>query len=99
KTPKVLPYCRHIFHQYTIRVPKRDQLMAYLKENGVGTEIYYPLSLHQQNCFAYLGQQTGSLPHSEQATQEVLSLPVYPELTSEQQDYVVSIVAKFYAQK
>ncbi len=99
KTPKVLPYCRHIFHQYTIRAPKRDQLMAYLKENGVGTEIYYPLSLHQQDCFAYLGQQTGSLPHSEQAAQEVLSLPVYPELTSEQQDYVVSIVAKFYAQK
>lgn len=97
--PKVLPYSRHIFHQYTIRVPKREQLMAYLKENGVGTEIYYPLSLHQQDCFAYLGQQTGSLPHSEKAAQEVLSLPIYPELTLEQQEYVVSTIANFYAQK
>lgn len=99
KTPVVLPYCRHIFHQYTIQTSKRDQLMAYLKENGIGTEIYYPLSLHQQDCFAYLGQKTGSLPNSERAAAEVLSLPIYPELTEEQQDYVVSTIASFYANK
>ncbi len=99
KTPKVLPYCRHIFHQYTICVSKRDELMAYLKENGIGTEIYYPLSLHQQDCFSYLGQVTGSLPNSEKAAAEVLSLPIYPELTEEQQDYVVSTIASFYDNK
>lgn len=99
KTPKVLSYCRHIFHQYTIQVAKRDQLMAYLKENDIGTEVYYPLSLHEQDCFAYLGQKTGSLPKSEQAASEVLSLPIYPELTLKQQDYVVSTIANFYAKK
>ncbi|MBI4854219.1 MAG: DegT/DnrJ/EryC1/StrS family aminotransferase [Acidobacteria bacterium] len=99
KLPKVLSYCRHIFHQYTICVSDRDQLMKHLKDNDIGTEVYYPLSLHQQDCFAYLGQLAGSLPKSEQAANQVLSLPIYPELTLEQQDYVVSTIAKFYAQK
>lgn len=99
KIPKVLSHCRHIFHQYTIQTTKRDQLMTHLKENGIGTEVYYPLSLHQQDCFAYLGQKTGSLPNSEKAASEVLSLPIYPELTLEQQDYVVLTIANFYAKK
>lgn len=97
KTPKVLSYSRHIFHQYTIQVKERDELMANLKENNIGTEVYYPLSLHEQDCFAYLGKT--SLPNSEKAAKEVLSLPIYPELTLEQQEYVVSTIANFYAQK
>ena len=97
--PIVHDYCRHIFHQYTLRVPERDQLMAFLKEHGVSTEIYYPLSLHQQECFAYLGQETGTLPDAERAASEVLALPIYPELSASQQRYVVEIIAKFYAQR
>jgi dTDP-4-amino-4,6-dideoxygalactose transaminase len=94
--PVVLPHCRHIFHQYTIRSKSRDQLMAHLRANGIGTEIYYPLSLHEQGCFAYLEQRTGDLPNSEQAAKEVLSLPIYPELTFEQQQTVINTVAAFY---
>lgn len=96
KTPKVLPYCRHTFHQYTICVSDRNNLMNYLKENGITTEIYYPLALHEQDCFAYLGQN--SLPESEKAAATVLSLPIYAELTREQLDYIVLKIAKFYGE-
>lgn len=97
--PVVREYCRHIFHQYTVRCEDRDRLMAYLKEQGIGCEIYYPLPLHEQDCFAYLGQRKGSLPVSEQAAREVLSLPIYPELTAKQQAIVVETIAKFYDQR
>ena len=87
----------HIYNQYTIRAPKRDALQAHLKESGIGSAIYYPLPLHLQPCFSYLGYKPGSMPVSEKAAGEVLSLPVYPELTAVQQDSVIDTVNRFYA--
>jgi len=95
-TPVAHPDRRHIYHQYTIRCAQRDELMAHLRREGVGTEIYYPVPLHLQECFAYLGYHPGALPASEQAARESLSLPVYPELTAEMQGYVVERIAGFY---
>jgi dTDP-4-amino-4,6-dideoxygalactose transaminase len=86
----------HVFNQFTVRVPKRDQLRTHLKEKGVGTEVYYPLPMHLQNCYRELGHQKGSFPISEQAAAEVLSLPIYAELKAEQLVYVVQSVAEFY---
>lgn len=86
----------HIFHQYTLRVERRDALQAHLKAKGIGTAIYYPIPLHRQPCFAELGYAAGSLPHAEQAAEEVLSLPIYPELTHEQIDYVIAAIREFY---
>ncbi|MEO6725263.1 MAG: DegT/DnrJ/EryC1/StrS family aminotransferase [Blastocatellia bacterium] len=94
--PKVHAYGRHIFHQYTIRCPRRAELKAYLQAAGIGAEIYYPLPLHQQECFAFLVYKLGDLPVTEQAARECLSLPIYPELTAEQQQYVVEKIAAFY---
>jgi dTDP-4-amino-4,6-dideoxygalactose transaminase len=89
--PYRAPDRTHIFHQYTIRVldGRRDELHDFLKEQGIGTFIYYPLPLHLQECFQELGHSEGDLPQSELASQEVLSLPVFPELTEEEQDYVI----------
>jgi dTDP-4-amino-4,6-dideoxygalactose transaminase len=87
----------HIYNQYTIRAPRRDALQAHLKEAGIGSAIYYPLPLHLQPCFAYLGYQAGSMPVSEQAAREVLSLPVYPELSGGQQEAVIDTVNRFFA--
>lgn len=95
-TPKVHADCRHIFHQYTIRVPRRDELKTFLQKADIGTEVYYPVPLHLQECFAFLGHRPGDLPETERAAQECLSLPIYPELTAEQQQYVVSKIAEFY---
>ncbi len=95
-TPAAHPGHRHIYNQYTIRCARRDELMEYLKEQGIGTEIYYPVPLHLQECFAYLGGRAGTLPVSEQTALECLSLPVYPELTAEMQQYVVERIAEFY---
>lgn len=75
---------------------RRDELRNYLKEQGVGTEVYYPLPLHLQNCYRDLGYQKGAFPHSERAAEEVLSLPIYAELTDEQLQYVVRTIAAFY---
>lgn len=86
----------HVFNQYTVRVPKRDQLRAHLKDKGIGTEVYYPLPMHLQNCYRELGYQKGSFPVSEQAAAEVLSLPIYAELKEDQQAYVVQSIAEFY---
>jgi dTDP-4-amino-4,6-dideoxygalactose transaminase len=96
RTPVVRPENESIFNQYTIRVSKRDELQAHLKARGIGTSIYYPLPLHLQPCFAYLGYREGQCPESERAAREVLSLPIYPELTEAQLDEVVSGVRGFY---
>jgi dTDP-4-amino-4,6-dideoxygalactose transaminase len=95
--PSADPANEHIYHQYTIRVPQRDELQAHLKARGIGHSIYYPLALHLQPCFAYLGYRRGSLPATEAAMDSVISLPIYPEMTPEQQDAVIDAVQSFYA--
>ena len=95
--PAVDPANEHIFHQYTIRVPRRNELQAHLKARGIGNAIYYPLALHLQPCFAHLGYQRGQLPVSEAAMDTVISLPIYPELTMQQQGTVIDAVLEFYA--
>jgi dTDP-4-amino-4,6-dideoxygalactose transaminase len=98
-TPYVAPENESIFNQYTIRVAagNRDALQLFLKERGIGNSIYYPLPLHLQPCFAYLGYKEGQCPVSEQAAKEVLSLPIFPELTRAQLDEVVGAVQSFFA--
>lgn len=86
---------RHTFNQYAIRVQRRDALRAHLAKNGVGTEIYYPVPLHAQQCFAYLGHSTEDFPEAQRAAAEVLALPIYPELTAEQRAYVIKQIADF----
>ncbi|NOZ87291.1 MAG: DegT/DnrJ/EryC1/StrS family aminotransferase [Deltaproteobacteria bacterium] len=87
---------RHIFNQYVIRVEKRDELKIYLKERGIGTEVYYPVPLHLQECFRDLGYKQGDFPVSETASKEVLALPIYPALTQSQQAEVVNAVRDFF---
>jgi dTDP-4-amino-4,6-dideoxygalactose transaminase len=100
KHPVVIPYRapgrRHVFHQYVIRARDRDGLRKFLAEEGVGTEVYYPLPLHLQSCFHGWGGREGELPEAERAAREVLALPLYPELTAEQQRYVPDRIAAFY---
>jgi dTDP-4-amino-4,6-dideoxygalactose transaminase len=86
----------HIYHQYVIRTPQRDELRAHLAQKEIGSAIYYPLGLHQQDCFAYLGYGNGSLPETERATRETLALPIYPELSREAQLYVADAVEEFF---
>jgi dTDP-4-amino-4,6-dideoxygalactose transaminase len=86
---------RHIFNQYVIRAGRRDQIKAALQERGVGVEIYYPVPLHLQECFAYLRLKAGAFPESESAAKETLALPIYPELSDEQARYVVQCIAEF----
>lgn len=88
---------RHIYNQYVIRASARDELRKHLAEAEIGTEIYYPVPLHLQDCFTYLGYGEGDFPHSEKAANETLALPVYPELSREQADYVVASISRFYS--
>lgn len=94
--PKAHADSRHIYNQYTIRCQRRDELKAHLQSAGVGSEVYYPVPLHLQECFAFLGGKLGDLPVTEQAMQECLSLPIYAELAADQQQYVVEKIAGFY---
>jgi dTDP-4-amino-4,6-dideoxygalactose transaminase len=96
RTPYVEPCNESIFNQYTLRVARRDDLQSYLKERGIGNAVYYPLPLHLQPCFAYLGYKPGSCPESERAAGEVLSLPIFPELAQPQLDEVIGAVRAFY---
>jgi dTDP-4-amino-4,6-dideoxygalactose transaminase len=94
--PAVDPANEHIYHQYTIRAERRDELKRHLADRGIGSAVYYPKALHLQPCFAPLGYETGSLPEAERACNEVLSLPVYPELASGQRDAVIEAITEFY---
>lgn len=96
--PFVSPQAQHVFHQYVIRAQRRDDLRAFLAERQIATEIYYPLPLHLQPCFSYLGYQEGDLPESERAAREVLALPMFPELTEDEQRWVAGSIADFYSQ-
>jgi len=96
--PSTAPRRRHVWNQYVVRVPggQRDQLRESLREAKIGTEIYYPLGLHQQECFRYLGYGPGDLPETDRAAAEVLALPIFPELTAEEQKLVVDRIVAFY---
>ncbi len=89
---------RHIFNQYVIRSSSRDELQAFLKNKGVGSEVYYPVPMHLQDCFAYLGIKAGAFPEAERAAEESLAIPVYPELSDAQARYVVESIAEFVGQ-
>jgi len=89
----------HVYNQYVIRAQDRDELKSYLNEQSIGTEIYYPLALHQQECLAELGYRQGDFPESEKAAAETLALPIYPELEPAQQEYVVEKIRSFYGEK
>jgi dTDP-4-amino-4,6-dideoxygalactose transaminase len=97
RLPQSSPQAHHIFHQYVIRAHRRDELRAFLTERRIGTEIYYPLPLHLQPCFGYLGYREGDFPQAERAAKEVLALPMFPELTEDEQGWVVQSTADFYS--
>ncbi|MBI2824634.1 MAG: DegT/DnrJ/EryC1/StrS family aminotransferase [Planctomycetia bacterium] len=90
--------CRHVWNQYTVRVPdgRRDELRSHLATHKIGTEIYYPVPLHEQQCFTYLGYKVGSLPRTEQAARETIALPIFPELSFDEQRFVVARIAAFF---
>jgi dTDP-4-amino-4,6-dideoxygalactose transaminase len=92
QTPYISSDCVSVYNQYCIRAMRRDEILAHLREKGIGCEIYYPVPLHLQDCFRYLGHKEGDLPESEKAAKEIMALPVYPELTDEMKDYVAESV-------
>lgn len=94
-TPRTSPGNKHIYNQYCIKTQKRDALKAYLSENGVSTEVYYPVPMHLQECFAYLGYRAGQFPEAENAANSSLALPIYPEMSAEELEYVAGLVTSF----
>jgi dTDP-4-amino-4,6-dideoxygalactose transaminase len=95
KAPSALEYVDHVYHLYVIRAEKRDELQAYLKENGIGAGMHYPIPLHLTQAYAYLGYKKGDFPVAEKLADEILSLPMYPELSEEQIDYVCKKIEDF----
>jgi dTDP-4-amino-4,6-dideoxygalactose transaminase len=91
------PEAFHIYHQYVVRVERREELRSFLSRRGVGSEIYYPVPLHLQQSFAYLGYKAGDFPESERAAREALALPIYPELREDEQERVVQAISEFYS--
>jgi dTDP-4-amino-4,6-dideoxygalactose transaminase len=87
----------HVYHQYVVRIPKRDALHEHLSKREIETAIYYPLGLHEQKCFAHLGYKNGDFPETERAARETLALPIYPEISREAQQYVVNAIAEFFS--
>jgi dTDP-4-amino-4,6-dideoxygalactose transaminase len=96
KTPYISRDCVSIYNQYVIRIPKRDELVEHLKEKDIGCAIYYPVPMHLQECFGYLGYKTGDFPEAEKAAKEVLAIPIYPELTDKMKAYVCETILSFY---
>lgn len=96
-TPKEMPYAKHVYHLYVIRTPRRDELQKFLETRGISTGLHYPIPLHVQKVFAPLGYKKGDLPVTERLADEILSLPMYPELTEEQIAYVSSAIREFYS--
>ncbi len=94
--PVEAPQRRHIYNQYVVRVERRDELQKHLTQAGIGNEVYYPVPFHLQECFAYLGGKAGDYPASEAAARDTVAIPVYPEITPAQQEYVVNTIAAFY---
>lgn len=93
-----MPYqMRHVYNQFVIRCERRDELKTYLQQQGVGTEVYYPLPLHLQPCYADLGYGEGSMPVSERASKEVLALPIHADLPGEDIRYICDLLRSFYA--
>ncbi len=97
KRPYIAPGNVSIYNQYVLRVPKRNELRDFLAKNDIGTEIYYPLSLHEQKCFLSLGHKRGDFPESEKAADETVAIPIYPELSADQIAYVAGKIKEFYA--
>jgi len=93
----VRPHNECIYNQYVVRVPRRDACQKFIGERGIGSAIYYPLSLHQQECFASLGYETGDFPESERAAAETLALPIDPGLSEAQIGYVAKVIGEFIA--
>lgn len=91
-TPSIRPHCVSIFNQYVIRVQHRAELMSRLQARGIGCEIYYPMPMHLQECFEHLGYREGDFPEAERAAEEVLAIPVYPELPAAQRQYVAETI-------
>jgi len=96
QTPHRAAQAHHVFHQYVVRAYRRDELREFLTARRIGTEVYYPIPLHLQSCFAYLGYREGDLPEAERAAKEVVALPMFPELTEDEQSWVVKSIAGFY---
>ncbi|MGA7219681.1 MAG: DegT/DnrJ/EryC1/StrS family aminotransferase [Candidatus Sulfotelmatobacter sp.] len=96
RLPKTSDKAHHVFHQYVVRAYRRDELREFLSARNIGTEIYYPIPLHLQPCFVYLGHRAGDFPEAERAAKEVLALPMFPELTEDEQRFVVTSIADFY---
>jgi dTDP-4-amino-4,6-dideoxygalactose transaminase len=94
-TPEIMSFNKHVFHQYVIRTKERDRLMEHLTTNNIGCAVHYPVPQHLQKCLAHLGYKEGDMPEAEGATREILSLPIFPEITKEEQDYVIDTINDF----